>query len=191
MFGYWQYGTESLVEAERSCREFVGASVAVHIDGFGEPWPITWHVPTIAELESANLAEGRAVFGGHTSSGSWTPSAPRGVSGCCRRMMGLLHIGQTLRISNHFRRHLQIEKHRRDFVRSEKRLISYDIVMCPRSLDKSVELISLANTDIAGWKHFFLTPLNDLTATIFHFVLTFQIERGNWSALLKCTFTCI
>lgn len=59
-------GNMVLVVAERSCREFVWASVAVHIDGFGGPWPITWRVPTIVELESANLAEGQGQFLGIT-----------------------------------------------------------------------------------------------------------------------------
>lgn len=39
MFGYWQYGTESLVSSRFLA--FSGSAVAVHKDGFGEPWQVT------------------------------------------------------------------------------------------------------------------------------------------------------
>lgn len=45
----------------------------------------------------------------HTSSGSIGPSAPWGASVWSRRM-GLLHMGQTLRISSHLSRHLAGKK---------------------------------------------------------------------------------
>ncbi len=51
----------------------------------------------------------------HTSRGFWGPSAPCGGSGWSLQM-GLLHIGQMLRISSHFTRHLnkRHSKKRRD-----------------------------------------------------------------------------
>ncbi len=54
----------------------------------------------------------------HTSRGFWGPSAPCGGSGWSLQM-GLLHIGQMLRISSHFTRHLskrQSKKRRDGFV---------------------------------------------------------------------------
>ncbi len=80
MFGYWQYGTESLVSSWFLV--FSGSAVAVHIDGFGEPWQVTWYVPTIAELEGVNLAVGRTVSGVTPPRGL---AAPRLLAGhrCC------------------------------------------------------------------------------------------------------------
>lgn len=86
------------------------------------PAPVVWCFLTLflGVWEPAYLWAATSLFC-HTSRGfwgPWGPSAPCGGSGWSLQM-GLLHMGQTLRISSHFTRHLsrrQSEKRRDGFV---------------------------------------------------------------------------
>lgn len=74
--------------------------------GTSPPAPVVWWFLTLflGVWEPAYLWAAMSLFC-HTSRGFWGPSAPCRGSGWSLQM-GLLHMGQTLRISSHFTRHL-------------------------------------------------------------------------------------
>ncbi len=92
--------------------------------------PVVWCILTLflGVWEPAYLWAATSLFC-HTSRGFWGPSAPCGGSGWSLQM-GLLHMGQTLRISSHFTRHLsrrQSEKRRDGFVMHQLSIDSSDL----------------------------------------------------------------